>query len=207
MHQLSAQPVRSVRKHAVDLLRLPARQVHDVRRVIHHVGDFWLCVVQQNLHACEDRPHARLQICDQAVGVLRRAFQLEEQQRQYHHLDHQSDGRNDAEHFEPELHSCPARPAEGRNPVLPTHRKLRTSIGANTLRARLPLPPRSNPFYLRQFPCCAQSIRPRVRVILALSSGRNPCPHPLSSKENRGSLRRISAQTKYQRARQFRCPP
>src|SRR5205807_8897496 len=103
---------------------------------------------------------------------------------------------DDADHFKPELHSCPARPTEGRNPVLRPYRNFRTSIGADTLRVRLPLPPRSNPFCRPQFPCCAQSIHRRAPAIRELSFGRNPCPHPLSSKENREFLRRISAQTK-----------
>src|SRR5260370_1141437 len=61
MQQLSAKPVRGVRENAVDLLRLPARQIHDVRRVIHHVGDFRLCVGEKNLRARKYRPTPRMQ--------------------------------------------------------------------------------------------------------------------------------------------------
>src|SRR5215472_19215473 len=60
VQQLTAQPVRSFRKNPVYLLRLSSRQVHHVRGVIHHAGDFWLSVVQKNLHAGKNRTHARL---------------------------------------------------------------------------------------------------------------------------------------------------
>jgi len=50
-HQLATQAVRSLGENAVDLLGLSAGQVHDVRGVSNHFGNFRLCIFQQDLYA------------------------------------------------------------------------------------------------------------------------------------------------------------
>ena len=60
MNELAAQPVRGLRQYAVDFLRLAARQIYDVRRVVHHAGNFRLRIVQQDLDACKDGTNTRL---------------------------------------------------------------------------------------------------------------------------------------------------
>src|SRR5260370_32879535 len=178
-----------------------------MRSVVHHAGDFRLRVLQENLHARQNRAHSGVQIAHQTIHIFRRAPQLKEQQRQDHHLDDQSDRRDDAEKFEPQLHSCPTLPAKRRNPTLPPCRALRTSIRADTLPVPLPRPPRWNPSCAPPLPCCARSLHRRVPAVRGPSSGRNPCPHPPSSPENRVSLHRSSAQTKYRRALRLPAPP
>src|SRR4029077_5371294 len=118
----------------------------------------------------------------------------------------QGDRRDDTEKFEPQLHSCPTRPIRAE-PVLSPYRILTTSIGAGTLRVRLPLPPRWNLFCLPRFPCCARSIHPRVPAARGLSSARSPCPRPLSSPNNRAYLPPTLAQTRFPPALQLPAPP
>src|ERR1700674_244969 len=143
-----------------------------------------------------------MQIAHQAIHIFRRAAKLKEQRPQDHHLHHKGDRRDDAEDFEPDLHRCPSRLTTRRNPVLPPYRVLRTSIRADTLHARLPLPPRWNPSCAPQLPCCARSIHRLAPEVRGPFSARNPCPRPLSSPNNRAYLPRTSEQTKFRPAPQ-----
>src|SRR6266568_2152591 len=145
-----------------------------------------LCMGRQKL-----RTHPRLQIAHETVHVIRRAAKFKEQQREDHDLNNQGNRRDDAEHFEPELHTRPSRLTRRRNPVpvLQPCRALRPSIRADTLRVRLPRQRIWNPSCARQLPCRARSIRRRAPAVPALCAARNLCPHRPFLKENRVSPR------------------
>jgi len=70
MIELAPQAVRGIGEHAVQFLRLAARQINDVRRIRHHVGNFRLRIIQKNLRTRQDRSDARVQIGDQPVDFF-----------------------------------------------------------------------------------------------------------------------------------------
>src|SRR5438094_7588729 len=132
MHKLAAHAIRRLGEHAVHFLRLSTRQVHHVRSVIHHAGDYWLSIVEKNLHARQNRPHPRLHFRHQPIYVFGGAAHLEQQHRQDHHLHDQSKRCHYAEDFEPHLHTCPACPARGRT-AFPLPDPTTASTPADTL--------------------------------------------------------------------------
>src|SRR5258708_23935880 len=87
-------------------------------------------------------------------------------------------------------HICIPTPAAPLRDGTPCYAcaSLRTSIRADTLRAPLPPPRRWNPSCAPPLPCCGRSVHPRVPAVHGLSSARNPCPRPPSSRENPASL-------------------
>src|SRR5208282_5750583 len=95
---------------------------------------------------------------------------------------------------------CRTSPLQNRESSKPCNLKT-LKLRADTPRARLPRPPRSNPCHVSQHPCCVQSNRPRVREVLLLSAAQSRGPHRLSWKETRVCLLRISEQTKSPPAR------
>ena len=88
MKQLSTQPVGSLAQYTIHPLRLPARQIHNVRRVRNHLRDSRLRIVQQQLHPAQDRPDARLHIADQLIYFFRGALHFKKKRTQNNHLHH-----------------------------------------------------------------------------------------------------------------------
>src|SRR5882762_2466429 len=201
VQQLPAKTIRGVGHHTVHLLRLSARQVYNVRRVADHRRNFWLGVVQQNLHTRQDRPGLFIQVRHRLVQLLHGAPRGPKQRDQHRHLQQH---RRRYQRSNPVLHVRPFVPPSGysmeRIPPNTSPKTLRLKIltsqpRAGTLPVRLPPPPKSFLCAAKPFPCRARSNRPRAPAIPAPFSAQNPCPHRPCRPEIAASHPRTSART------------